>query len=452
MIPGCEPWLLVKTKLGRRFVYNPEQNESFWKFPPNVMKGVVELDRLEREERVKKDAEQEDTVAAEADFPQAAALGPTARPAMQVPADENGRKYDSDGEEYEEVEVTDDEDEENGSKRQKIGEDANQPVEFDEDDIAYQLAAMGQDYGLDPGEYGGGEGEELEDGAEGLPLTEEDSSALFKDMLDDYHISPYTTWETLIEAGEIVEDDRYTVLPNMRSRKDVWGQWSRDKIQRLKEQREKEEKKDPRIPYFAFLQSRATSKLYWPEFRRKYQKEPDMRNTKLSDKEREKWYREYINRLKMPESTLKSDIIALLKSIPLHSLNRSSTTDTLPSTLLTDLRYMSLRSTLRDPLVEAHISTLAPAPTDLEVSPEEEEALAKEKQERERREQALAERQRQVEAEKRRQKGALQYSKSMLREEEQEVERAMRVGKKGLGGYMDVDGGGKSGGAQANQK
>lgn len=414
------------------------------------MKGVVELDRLEREERVKKDAEQEDIVAAEADFLQAEALGPTARPAMPVPADENGRKYDSDGEEYEEVEVTDDEDEENGSKRQKTGEDANQPVEFNEDDIAYQLAAMGQDYGLDPGEYGGGEGEELEDGADGLPLTEEDSSALFKDMLDDYHISPYTIWETLIEAGEIVEDDRYTVLPNMRSRKDVWGQWSRDKIQRLKEQREKEEKKDPRIPYFAFLQSRATSKLYWPEFRRKYQKEPEMRNTKLSDKEREKWYREYINRLKMPESTLKSDIIVLLKSIPLHSLNCSSTTDTLPSTLLTDLRYISLRSTLRDPLIEAHISTLAPAPTDLEISPEEEEALAKEKQERERREQALAERQRQVEAEKRRQKGALQHSKGMLREEEQEVERAMRVGKRGLGGYMDVDRGGKSGDAQAN--
>ena len=155
---------------------------------------------------------------------------------------------------------------------------------------------MGQDYGLDPGEYGEYEDVELEEGTQGLPLTEEDSNALFKDMLNDLNISPYTTWEKIIEAGQVVEDDRYTVLPNMKSRKEVWGDWSRQRIQQLKEQREQEVKKDPRIPYLAFLQKHGTPKLYWPEFRRKYKRDSEMRDSKLTDKDREKWYRDYINR------------------------------------------------------------------------------------------------------------------------------------------------------------
>lgn len=266
-------------------------------------------------------------------------------------------------------------------------------------------------------------------------MTEEDTKALFKDMLSDFQINPYTTWEKVIEAGHIVEDDRYAVLPNMRSRKEVWDEWSRDRIQQLREQREKEEKKDPRIPYFAFLESYATPKLYWPEFRRKYRNEAEMRGTKILDKDREKWYRDYISRLKLPESTLKADLIKLLKSTSLHALNKFSTINALPSALLTDLRYISLRKSIRDPLVEAHISTLSPAPTDLEISPKD-EAQVKERQDRERREMALAERQKQVENEKRRQQGALQYSKGMLREEQEEVQKAMRVGKEGLLGHM----------------
>ena len=288
----------MKTKLGRRFVYNPEKGESFWKFPIDVMKGVVEYDRLEREKRIHHDESNEiesdvKTTNAESDLqtkePQEA--GPAATHTR-----ENTTLVGEDGEEYEEVEVTDDEDE-NPSKRQKTeDDDPEQPVEFNEDDIAYQLAAMGQDYGLDPAEYGDEQGEGSEEGAEGLALTEQDMVALFRDMLDDHQINPYTTWEKLIEIGQIVEDQRYKLLPNMKSRKDVWTDWSRDKVQRLKQLREQEEKKDPRIPYLSFLERYATPKLYWPEFRRKYKKEPELRDTKLSDKDREKWYREYINR------------------------------------------------------------------------------------------------------------------------------------------------------------
>lgn len=351
---------------------------------------------------------------------------------------------DSDGEEYEEVEVTDDEEDYTGAhphKRMKSddgnGSD-NNPVDFNEDDIAFQLAAMGEDYGLDPGEYGENS-EGLDEGAEGLPLTLEDSTALFKDMLNDHVVSPYTTWEALLEDGRIIEDDRYTVLPNMRSRREVWGDWSRDKIRQSKEQRAREEKKDPRIAYFALLESKATPKLYWPEFRRKYQKEPEMRNTKLSDKDREKWYRDYVNRLKTSEAVLKADLVSALKNLPLKTLNRASSLESLPSALLTDLRYCSLRASARDPMIKAHIASLPDAPADSGQSPEEEVKRAKERQERSRREQALAERQRAVEEEKRRQRGELHRSKGRLRDEEEEVQRAMKIGKEGLQGHMQED-------------
>jgi len=301
VIPGCPPWLLIKTKLGRRFVYNPEDGESFWKFPPDVMKGVIEYDRLEREKRERRECgemsdEEEKTV----ERPSSGeGTAPTAEPMPTMHAT-NGTRHDDESDDYEEVEVTDDEDD-SPSKRQRLeAKDDGGPLEFNEDDMAYQLAAMGQEYGLDPGEYDDGQGNDWEEGAEGLPLTEEDSTALFKDMLNDFHIDPYAPWEKLIEEGKIIEDERYTCLPNMKSRKDVWGEWSRERIQRLKEQRERQEKTDPRIPYFAFLQRYATPKLYWPEFRRRYKKEPEMRDTKVADKDREKWYREYVNRKRRP--------------------------------------------------------------------------------------------------------------------------------------------------------
>ena len=448
-IPGCESWVLVKTKLGRRFVYNREKNQSFWRMPLDVMNGVNELDKQEQEMQTRPDNKELSAVADDAQAateaePVKAGDGnsrvfPAPITSLSIIQETDRPTLDSEGEEYEEVEVTDDEDEENPSKRQKTDENIEHLVEFNEEDIEFQLAAMGQSYGLDPGEYGDGNGEELEEGAEGLDLTEEDAKALFRDMLDDHSISPYTTWENLIEASYLIEDERYTVLPNMRSRKEVWGEWSRDSIQRLKQQREKEEKRDPKIPYLAFLQKNATPKLFWPEFRRKYKKEPEMHSNQISDKDREKWYRDHISRLKLPEATLKSDMVKLLKSTPLYALNKSTTIDALPTALLTDLRYISLRPNTRDPLIEAHISTLPAAPANSEVSPEDQEAQAKERQQRQHRQEALAERQRQVQEEKRRQSSALRYSRDTLREHEEEVQRAMRIGKEGLLGHMATE-------------
>ncbi|EYE92150.1 FF domain protein [Aspergillus ruber CBS 135680] len=430
-IPGCESWVLVKTKLKRRFVYNTESNESFWKFPQEVLKGVIEYDRIEREKKERRERG-EVSVEPETQKPESVPAKPEPEPVAREAPVEGGDESD----EYEEVEVTDEEDEEQPSKRAKTEDD--QPVEFTEEDIEYQLAAMGEEYGLDPGEYGEPGEEGWEEGAEGLPLSDEDAVALFRDLLDDFRINPYSPWENIIEEGHIIDDSRYTVLPNMKSRREVWSDWSRDRIQDLKERKQKQEKQDPRIQYLAFLQERATPKLYWPEFKRKYRKESEMKDTHLSDRDREKFYREHISRLKLPESTRKSDLSALLKSVPLQSLNRSSTIHALPSTIITDIRYISLSPQVRDSLIETYISTLPAAPEQEHMSAEQQEELDRKRADREKREKALAKREKRVEEEKQKQRGDLTRGKHLLKEGEAEIEEAMRIRKDGLRSYIEA--------------
>ncbi|KAE8445071.1 hypothetical protein EG329_013786 [Mollisiaceae sp. DMI_Dod_QoI] len=429
-IPDNEPWFLIHTKLGRRFVYNGAKDQSFWRIPDKLKDGILALDQ----QRIKEKAEALARPKESTNPPQGAEQRPDLAAKQVTPEDAEAAE---DSSEYEEVEVTDDEgeDDENPSKRQRTDVDApDEPVEFNEDDIAYQLAAMGQEYGLDPGEYGDETMEGWEEGQEGMEMTEEDSAALFKDLLNDSGINPYSPWEKLVEEGKLVDDLRYTALASMKARKEVWEDWSREKIKVLRELRAKEEKKDPRIPYLAFLQKHATPKLYWPEFKRKYKKEPEMRDSAMADKDREKFYRDHINRLKLPQSTLKSDLSTLLKAQPLSQLNKATLPSHLPPPILADIRYISLDPATRDELVEAYISTLPPPPESIDE--EETEEKVKERQDRERRQKALEDRERHVAEEKRRQRRNLEFGKGRLREEEAEIARAMNVTKKGLKDHL----------------
>lgn len=437
-IPGCDPWILVFTKRGRRFVYNPVKNASYWRIPDKLKPAILELDR----ERIRQkasaeggdgDGTQERQTPGAATDPAATTRAPGGSEAAEVHDEEQGGDNDYDSSEYEEVEVTDDEGEEeeevdgNAPKRQRTEEprEEDQPIEFTEADIAAQLQAMGE-------EFGQADLEDWDEDEQGLPLSDEDARELFKDLLNDFNINPYSPWEKLIEEGKVFDDARYAVLTSMKARKDVWEEWSRDKIKLLKEQRAKEAKKDPRLAYMAFLQERATPKLYWPEFRRKYKKEDAMRDSSLSDKDREKWYREHINRLKLPQSTLKNDLKALLESVPLSQLNNRTNPSHLPARLLVDIRYISLDPKTRDPIIEAYLQTLGPPPEETGEGAEEDESVTKAREDRRKREAALRDRERAVAEEKRQAERRLQHAKAGLREEERELERAMRVGKKGL--------------------
>ncbi|KAI8724090.1 WW domain-containing protein [Fusarium sp. LHS14.1] len=432
-IPGCEPWILVYTKYSRRFVYNPVKNASYWRIPEKLMPAILELDK----ERLRKKAEGlsvEETGAKKDDKKDE----PTAASTTEVPGQEN-----EDDSEYEEVEVTDDEGEgddgegDRPSKRQRTEEDAaededeDEAMEFTEADFAAQLQAMGEDYGLEPGDYDDGNAEEWPEGAEGVTFTQDDAKALFKDLLNDFNINPYSPWEKLLEEGKIIDDLRYTALSTTKARRECWDEWTRERIAELKEQRARQEKRDPRIALLAFLQEKATPKLYWPEFKRKYKKEEVMKTLKITDKDREKSYREHISRLKMPQSKLKSDLTALLKAQPIHLLNNKSLSTGLPDAILTDIRYISLEPQVRDPLIEAYVSNLPPPPEDPDAAKDDEEKK-KQQEAKEKRQKALEDRNRAVEEQRRKRDREVAVSKARLREEERELEMAMNVGKQGL--------------------
>ena len=443
VIPGCEPWLLVYTKYSRRFVYNPTKNISYWRIPEKLMPGILELDKQRIRDKAKGETEDHSQ---DAPPPVEPALVPAKSPPATATAGDEG-----DSSEYEEVEVTDDEsgaddiDSEHPSKRPRLNQEGNEEedaaVEFTEDDIAAQLQAMGEAYGLEPGDYDDGNMDEWPEGAEGVEFSEEDAKLLFQDLLNDFGINPYSPWDKLLEEGKVMDDPRYSALATTKARKECWDEWSRAKIAELREARRKQEKKDPRVAYMGFLQEKASPKLYWPEFKRKYKREVVMKDLSMQEKDKEKAYREHIARLKLPQTTLKGDLAALLRSQPLHLLHNKSLSAGLPSQILADARYISLPSQIRDPIIEAYVQTLPPPPEDVSAAAEEDEERKKEKEKRERRELALEERDKVVEEQQRRREKDVRIGKARLREEEREIEDAMKVGKRGLRGQLKGDAG-----------
>ncbi|KAK0306577.1 hypothetical protein LTR82_016322 [Friedmanniomyces endolithicus] len=495
VLPGHEPWVLVKTELGRRFVHNVETKQSLWHVPDGVWPAVKQFENWEKqqkekeanarwaEEELRKMREVSKTEAVRGEIEagqernrrrrseslqredEEAMMAELAAEAegqdvkntvktLEPVAGETG--YDSDGS-YEYVEVTDDEGEEGARSTAEASREAKQdeemqdaaPVEFGEDDIAYQLAAMGEDYGLDPEDYGGAAAHDLdgddadagwpEENDHGLPISPAEAAALFRTLLDDHNISPFTPWETLIASSNpssILADDRYLVLPTTQARKTVWEAWVRARAAQIKDERAKTEKVDPRITYLAFLQEKATPKLYWPEFKRKFRKEGIMGERALGDRERERLYRELVGRMKLPESARKGDLIALLKDVPRRELNRGTGLEGLPQRVLAHLHFVGLPVAVRDRVVMESIAGLPPAP---EADDEADEDHAQEDRspaERRRREEALAERRRLVDEERRRLEKAERFAKRELREGEAELERAMAVPGKGTRSVM----------------
>ncbi|KAF2227343.1 hypothetical protein BDZ85DRAFT_292501 [Elsinoe ampelina] len=338
-IPDCGPWILVYTRLGRRFVHNTETKESFWKFPSDVMQAVIKLDQLKLEEKygskLDKTAEasvqqQKQTKAEEELDPEELAAHKareTARLAKEQaedaalveevggegeriwvpPAQSTATAAGYDSSEYEEVEVTDSE-----GAPSDAGSPSPGPLEFNEDDIAYQLAQLGEQHGLDPEEYtypASSDEAYSSDGASGLPLSDEERYTIFSSLLTDHSISPYTPWDTLTLSTPphpIMDDDRFTILPSSRLRKEAHAKWCKETI--LLQQQQKAARKsqphsddDPKAPFLRFVAEREkeVKKLYWVEFRRKHKREPELKpTTKFGDKEMEKAYREFVACLK----------------------------------------------------------------------------------------------------------------------------------------------------------
>ena len=433
----------MTTKVGREFVHNLETMESFWsgKAPGEVQNAVEKLKEipvgerkmLEEEERVasrrrrrdrreqslRKDNAKGKEVEGSSERKEEGEGGageeegaPRGRKRSASALGDEGEE-EEDEEEYEEYEEEDEEDEEapEGHPPPPTG-----PVEFTEDDVAYQLEALAAEYGL-----------EEEDMIEGEDLPEESAVQIFTEMLAELNPNPYGTFEAAIPT--IVDDARYTVLPTTHHRKDVFTAWCRDRIAQLKLEKEKAKKLDPRVSYLEFLREKLEGQkkeLYWPEFKRKWKKEKDMKDVKVTDKDREKMYREFVAHGKLSPAMLENDLKKLLKSST--SLTRYTDLDDLPTSILIDVRYAGYPATPstsapppRDSVIKEYLSTLPSHPQ----SPNTLKARSTE--------QALREREERVRREKGRVRGEIERGREMVKAEEREVKRAVReVGRRGL--------------------
>jgi len=126
------------------------------------------------------------------------------------------------------AEESEEEDEEEDEYPENDNEEA--PVEFTEEDIAYQLAMM---QGEDPEEEPMQEEEELDDTAK---------RQIFISLLEDKEINPFNTWES--EMPKMVQDPRYSMVRNTKQRMEIFGEWARARIALIKEEKEHEVKED----------------------------------------------------------------------------------------------------------------------------------------------------------------------------------------------------------------
>jgi hypothetical protein len=130
--------------------------------------------------------------------------------------------------------------------------------------------------------------------------------------------------------------------------------------------------------------------------------------------------------MKISEPLRENDLKKLLKSTA--NLSRQTTLETLPESILVDVRYVTAPDEVRDQVIIEHLATLPDSPTNTEEN--------KGREERERIAQALRVREKTVRKEQWRLKGEEQRAKDVLREEEAMIERAKIVGKRGLLGHI----------------
>ncbi|KAK9469728.1 hypothetical protein V1512DRAFT_16653 [Lipomyces arxii] len=294
-------WMLVVTNLGRPFFYDTGEKKSVW-IPPDEVKTAV--DQVSRDEIVMMIARArglKDTKGVKLERKGVTVQSVESKQINQVEQaeqveddmDDTALLAEMDSTPYTggiikqrnrspSVSGTEDDSSESDSDFDSSSKKATDNVEFDEDDIEWQIAAMMQDNpDLD-----------LDDYEDEIPYADKVKS--FTDLLVEADVNPYSPWD--LEMPKLVTDPRYKVLETTSERKAAFENWSRDRIAELKGQAANTPKVSPEQLFSEFLRQYATPRLFYQEFKRKYRKEPAFKESRLSDREREKMYREFVKK------------------------------------------------------------------------------------------------------------------------------------------------------------
>lgn len=181
-IPGIEPWIQVHTKAGRRFYHNQDTSESYWTVPDAIVDLVNAWEQGDDE--LGSQAQSEAGFHPEYEYEEQ----PAEEPDQQQPASPTALR-----------------------------------TEFDEDDIAWQLAALEE----------AGEGLIQTPDEDMVELSLQEKMSIFKIMLSDRQVDPFRTWD--LELPKIASDPRYLVLDSTRQRKAVFEEYCTDQAKEKQE-------------------------------------------------------------------------------------------------------------------------------------------------------------------------------------------------------------------------
>ena len=311
-LPGHAPWVLVRTRYGRRFVHNTHTGVSLWRVPAEVEPGVRAFEREgEANEFAAHTGRAEETAeerATSARRRRSESLQREDEQAMmQALAETNGADVvdrpgtraaeaapasDSDSS-YEEVEVTDSESEADAPKPAAA---SPAPLEFGEDDMAHQLAALASSPEPDSAS------------PSPSPSPPPSPTPALHALFTTAAVNPFTPFPSL--PTTLTTHPTFQSHPNPHT---AWTQWSRSALAARAARSSSAAPPPPTPPFLALLHRHASPTQYWPDFRRRFKRHPALTDRRLPDRQREALYRAHVRRLRLDERVRRADLWALLR-------------------------------------------------------------------------------------------------------------------------------------------
>lgn len=328
-VPLDNPWFLVFLKSGKHFVHNCETKQSLWIAPQGVQEQIDRLDRdqlilliaksrglkLDQDKKLHgKETEFYDT---EDDLTNTGfhetenKLSGVQSEAQELQSKDSdkqlGQNIAESSESLSQPQLKTDALTTNVNEQTSYNNSSWEPLEEPDDfeDENSPLSSSGSeladnesafDYNLD-----------ISDDEE--QLSQEQKLAIFKEMLDSYNIDPYKPWES--ELNLVLDDARYDVFDTNKQRSEAFDLWAKQKIANMKQEEltMKAQQTDSQDDQFAnpvssfinYIKTNYNKRLLYIDFKRKHRKDSQFTDSELSDKDKEKLFRQFSTWMKKSE-------------------------------------------------------------------------------------------------------------------------------------------------------
>ncbi|ANB14401.1 DNA replication protein Dre4 [Sugiyamaella lignohabitans] len=400
-VKDCDPWLIVILKSGRWFVYNPQTNKSFWDVPEDVLRKIEEMDR-------------DDLI-----LLVARARGLTLSTDSAAPKFEEQGRLEAGTEEGNansapDNTVIEDVSDDEGVESDRENDDDN--IDLNDENSLEEMS--NDDDGLGTGfelDWDNIEDDLKNDDSTGnADLTNQERLSIFYSLLEDFSINPFGVWE--VELNKVLDDDRYDILESNSARSDAFDKWAALKIREQKLQHEELSTKtqdstediikkmvedSPVGRFLSLVRRKYKEKYFYVDFKRKYRNEALFDIPELTDKDKEKIYREYASYKKKPQN----DQITLVKEFLSSKIKHSSDLSKLTDTLFNDVRFYIVPDDQISKLVDETLLKLQTQKTSSS-------------------DRSIQDRQNKILAEKAKQQRQLSYERRKLEEEVEKLDEA----------------------------